>query len=168
MQDIDRLSYAIACTAIMYTNYVLYILLDTLSYSISNTISNTRYSRTIVMYRYIMYFIQFLIAMRSTLTNVVVWVLIHDYTILIWCIKYSIDRRCDYDHIYDHNRNHNRNNLQDFVKVHDTTCVICMCNAKVAYRHSVCKHDYHKRCINTWISRKNNCPTCRRRINFIS
>jgi hypothetical protein len=53
--------------------------------------------------------------------------------------------------------------------VADITCSICLEQQKKheEWCELICKHKYHKKCIDDWIFQNNNCPICRSTINIV-
>ena len=48
----------------------------------------------------------------------------------------------------------------------DEMCPICHDAIKAEDRVSLgCQHDYHRRCITAWLSRKESCPMCRQDVS---
>lgn len=51
----------------------------------------------------------------------------------------------------------------DLCKCHykmTTKCPICLDSLNKIYT-TICNHDFHEDCINTWLETRNNCPICR-------
>lgn len=44
-----------------------------------------------------------------------------------------------------------------------TECIICLENYKIGDKISIlsCEHFYHKKCLNEWLKKKEECPLCR-------
>jgi len=43
-------------------------------------------------------------------------------------------------------------------------CPICLCNNDSECYETICKHNYHRRCITEWLKFSSTCPTCRKEI----
>ena len=41
-------------------------------------------------------------------------------------------------------------------------CSICLDNEKYTNISTLCKHEFHKDCLDTWLSENKNCPYCRK------
>ena len=45
---------------------------------------------------------------------------------------------------------------------YDQECPICLQNLKnKVVKYTVCKHIFHKSCLNKWLEKKSSCPSCR-------
>lgn len=45
---------------------------------------------------------------------------------------------------------------------HDQECPICFNNMKnKVVKYTICKHVFHKSCLNKWLQYKSSCPSCR-------
>ena len=52
-------------------------------------------------------------------------------------------------------------------KSNNSTCAICLDEQQIKEHWSIlnCSHEFHNKCISSWIQRENTCPTCRCAIN---
>jgi len=47
-------------------------------------------------------------------------------------------------------------------KVINEVCLVCLEEVTDGFHlHCSCKNTYHEKCLTTWVSMKNTCPTCR-------
>lgn len=54
----------------------------------------------------------------------------------------------------------------EWCETEHTFCSICYEYIEIdCIRLQVCKHQYHYTCIKRWLSKSNECPLCRQRIN---
>jgi len=44
-------------------------------------------------------------------------------------------------------------------------CIICLDDVETEWRQLECQHQYHKQCIEDWITIKATCPLCMKSIN---
>lgn len=44
-------------------------------------------------------------------------------------------------------------------------CIICLDDVEMEWRQLECQHQYHKQCIEDWITVKAKCPMCMKNIN---
>ncbi len=70
------------------------------------------------------------------------------------------------DHMTAATENEMNNRIILCSPIEDSDCAICQTsiNSKYCKRFYKCKHEFHIKCINQWISMDASCPMCRHRI----
>jgi hypothetical protein len=51
------------------------------------------------------------------------------------------------------------------IQIEEKECIICLDDVKTEWRQLECQHQYHKQCIEDWITIKATCPLCMKNIN---
>ena len=61
------------------------------------------------------------------------------------------------------NKNIEKKEIKFTNELYDKECTICLedFNENEILYELICKHHYHKDCIDDWLSKKNTCPLCR-------
>ena len=51
------------------------------------------------------------------------------------------------------------------IQTEEKECIICLDDVKTEWRQLECQHQYHKQCIEDWITIRATCPLCMKNIN---
>jgi hypothetical protein len=51
------------------------------------------------------------------------------------------------------------------IQTEEKECIICLDDIETEWRKLECQHQYHKQCIEDWITIKATCPLCMKNIN---